>query len=80
MGSGAACRTGLGPPSAAGTDRDPRPHFALNVIHLLRGEFAEAWNTHPEVSTRTRRHCPGQRVDRRICVARRSRRRPMHIL
>ncbi|MEO5863846.1 MAG: tetratricopeptide repeat protein, partial [Nitrospiraceae bacterium] len=31
-----------------GTDRDPRPHFALNVIHLLRGEFAEAWNTHPK--------------------------------
>ena len=31
---------------ATGTDRDPRPHFALNVIHLLRGEFAEAWNTH----------------------------------
>ena len=26
--------------------RDPRPHFALNVIYLLRGEFAEAWNTH----------------------------------
>lgn len=33
---------------ATGTDRDPRPHFALNVIHLLRGEFAEAWNTHPK--------------------------------
>ena len=31
---------------AAGTDQDPRPHFALNVIHLLRGEFAEAWNAH----------------------------------
>ena len=29
---------------ATGTDRDPRPHFALNVIHMLRGEFAEAWN------------------------------------
>jgi tetratricopeptide (TPR) repeat protein len=30
----------------SGTDRDPRPQFVLNVIHLLRGEFAEAWNTH----------------------------------
>ena len=33
---------------ATGTERDPRPHFALNVIHLLRGEFAEASNTHPK--------------------------------
>ena len=33
---------------ATGTDRDPRPHFVLNVIHLLRGEFAEAWNIHPK--------------------------------
>ena len=33
---------------ATGTDRHPRPHFALNVIHLLRGEFAEAWNSHPK--------------------------------
>ena len=32
---------------AASTDHDPRPHFALNVIYLLRGEFAEAWKTHP---------------------------------
>ena len=31
---------------STGTDRDPRPHFALNVLHLLRGEFAEAWKTH----------------------------------
>ena len=31
-----------------GADQDPRPHFALNVIHLLRGEFAEAWKTHSE--------------------------------
>jgi tetratricopeptide (TPR) repeat protein len=31
---------------ATGTERNPRPHFALNVIHLLRGEFAEAWSTH----------------------------------
>ena len=30
--------------SATDTVRDPRPHFALNVIYLLRGEFAEAWN------------------------------------
>ena len=30
----------------ADTGRDPRPHFILNVIHLLRGEFAEAWNIH----------------------------------
>jgi tetratricopeptide (TPR) repeat protein len=30
---------------SAGT-RDARPFFALNVIHLLRGEFAEAWKTH----------------------------------
>src|SRR6185295_20377948 len=28
------------------TTQDPRPHFALNVIHLLRGEFADAWKTH----------------------------------
>ena len=48
MGSGAAGRTGMGPPSATGIDRDPRPHFAQNVIHLLRGEFAEAWKTHPK--------------------------------
>ena len=33
---------------AAGTARDPRPHFILNVIHLLRGAFAEAWNIHSE--------------------------------
>src|SRR5687767_10456562 len=31
---------------APGTERDPRPHFALNVIHLLRGAFAEAWKIH----------------------------------
>src|SRR5512141_3450068 len=31
---------------ATGIDQDPRPHFALNVIHLLRGECAEAWKTH----------------------------------
>src|SRR4026209_1098203 len=30
------------------TAQDPRPHFALNVIHLLRGEFAQAWKTHPK--------------------------------
>jgi len=28
------------------TVQDPRPHFALNVIHLLRGEYADAWKTH----------------------------------
>src|SRR5437870_9507720 len=33
---------------ATGADRDSRPHFVLNVIHLLRGEFAEAWNIHPK--------------------------------
>ena len=31
---------------AAGTDQDPRSHFALNIIYLLRGEFAEAWKAH----------------------------------
>jgi hypothetical protein len=31
---------------ATGSGRDPRPHFVLNVIHLLRGEFADAWKTH----------------------------------
>jgi tetratricopeptide (TPR) repeat protein len=25
---------------------DPRPHFAMNVAHLIRGEFGEAWKTH----------------------------------
>ncbi|GBL40017.1 UDP-N-acetylglucosamine--peptide N-acetylglucosaminyltransferase [Nitrospirota bacterium] len=34
--------------SATSTDSDPRPYFALNVIYLLRGEFADAWNTHPK--------------------------------
>src|SRR4051812_9239083 len=29
-----------------GVDRNPRPYFALNVVHLLRGEFADVWNTH----------------------------------
>ena len=32
-------------PASTGT-RDPRPHFVLNVVHLLRGQFAEAWTTH----------------------------------
>ena len=31
---------------AIGTDHDPRPHFALNIIYLLRGEFAQAWDAH----------------------------------
>ena len=26
--------------------RDPRPHFVLNVVHLLKGQFAEAWTSH----------------------------------
>ncbi|MEK6619006.1 MAG: hypothetical protein AABY90_09955, partial [Nitrospirota bacterium] len=26
--------------------KDPRPHFALNVVHLIRGEVREAWKTH----------------------------------
>ncbi|MDE3117727.1 MAG: tetratricopeptide repeat protein, partial [Nitrospirota bacterium] len=32
-------------PDAKG-QKDPRPSFALNVVHLLRGEFKEAWKTH----------------------------------
>jgi hypothetical protein len=31
---------------AAGPDGDPRAYFALNVVHLIRGEFASAWKTH----------------------------------
>ncbi len=31
---------------ALGPVRDPRPYFALNVVHLIRGEFAAAWKTH----------------------------------
>ncbi|HNL90138.1 MAG TPA: tetratricopeptide repeat protein, partial [Nitrospira sp.] len=30
---------------AAG-EKDPCPYFALNVTHLLRGEFADAWRVH----------------------------------
>ena len=26
--------------------RDPRPHFVLNVVQLIRGQFAEAWTSH----------------------------------
>src|SRR5919201_6276772 len=26
--------------------QDPRPQFARNVVHLLRGEFREAWQIH----------------------------------
>src|SRR5947208_10881145 len=26
--------------------KDPRPHFAMNVVHLIRGEAREAWKTH----------------------------------
>ena len=28
-------------------EKDPRPYFALNVTHLIRGEFADAWRIHP---------------------------------
>ena len=28
--------------------RDPRPHFALNVVHLIKGQFAEAWSSHAQ--------------------------------
>ncbi|MFM7840347.1 MAG: tetratricopeptide repeat protein, partial [Nitrospira sp.] len=28
--------------------RDPRPAFALNVVHLIRGEFAAAWKVHAQ--------------------------------
>ncbi|HET8721702.1 MAG TPA: tetratricopeptide repeat protein, partial [Nitrospira sp.] len=31
---------------APGAPRDPRPHFVLNVIHLIKGQFAEAWSSH----------------------------------
>ena len=27
-------------------EKDPRPYLALNVTHLIRGEFAEAWKVH----------------------------------
>ncbi|MDR4473569.1 MAG: tetratricopeptide repeat protein [Nitrospira sp.] len=27
-------------------EKDPRPYFALNVTHLIRGEFADAWRVH----------------------------------
>ncbi len=30
----------------AAAERNPRPYFALNVTHLLRGQFAEAWRVH----------------------------------
>ena len=26
--------------------RNSRPFFALNVVHLIRGEFADAWKMH----------------------------------
>jgi len=26
--------------------RDPRPHFVLNVVQLIKGQFAEAWTSH----------------------------------
>src|SRR5689334_19900766 len=29
-----------------GGERDPRPHFALNTVQLVRGEFGAAWKTH----------------------------------
>ena len=29
-----------------GMTKDPRPHFARNVVQLIRGQFAEAWQTH----------------------------------
>ncbi|WP_455371039.1 tetratricopeptide repeat protein, partial [Petrachloros mirabilis] len=25
---------------------DPRPHFVLNVVHLIKGHFADAWASH----------------------------------
>ena len=25
---------------------DPRPHFVLNVVHLIKGQFADAWSSH----------------------------------
>ncbi|HEX9154514.1 MAG TPA: hypothetical protein VF819_03055, partial [Nitrospira sp.] len=31
----------------ASTDQlDPRPHFVLNVVYLIKGQFAEAWAAH----------------------------------
>ena len=27
-------------------EKDPRPYFAMNVTHLIRGEFADAWRVH----------------------------------
>ena len=32
-------------PASTGT-RDPRPHFVLNVVQLIKGQFAEAWTSH----------------------------------
>ena len=29
-----------------GKEKDPRPHFALNAVHLIRGQFADAWQAH----------------------------------
>jgi len=29
-----------------GGEHDPRPHFALNTVQLVRGEFGAAWETH----------------------------------
>jgi len=33
--------------SSGGEHSDPRPYFAQNVVYLLRGQFADAWKTHP---------------------------------
>ncbi|HNV25226.1 MAG TPA: hypothetical protein PKI21_03120, partial [Nitrospira sp.] len=30
----------------AADEKDPRPYFALNVTHLIRAEYAEAWRVH----------------------------------
>src|SRR6188472_1058155 len=32
-------------PESSGS-RDPRPHFVLNVVQLIKGQFAEAWTSH----------------------------------
>ena len=29
-------------------EKDPRPFFALNILHLIRGNFAAAWKLHAQ--------------------------------
>ena len=29
-------------------EKDPRPYFALNILHLIRGNFPAAWKLHAQ--------------------------------